>query len=343
MLENNEMGHSNGKLLLHFGAMGGVYMPRCVKCGKRSLFLKLSTAGICKDCYENELAEEKKFLDHLHAERKAQAMELERQKKKRFSYFRGHIFPTTSSNDSVQNAWEHWDIQIHDSIEQLKQQVKSLYEVIPISINTHKLVGYFSDILALGKIYDTTLTSCTCDQFKRTSKPCFHMYRLFSILSNVDCTNLDVVDIGEDYIAKFASLDDSQKMDFIFRIQLMDSNGRDVFMKPELGAEISAGLFVESYDVNYAPILSKMTKDEIILALAKKGIQGFRPSWSKVMLISWVSETQHDFLRKHFNNFVHISADPEVISWGKAISRLKNECTISHPYNWEELCKEADT
>lgn len=316
-------------------------MPKCVRCGKRGLFLKLSSSGICKECFEYELAERNNSLAKLQAERELQAIEIRRLEKKRFSYFRSYVFPVTSLNKNVQSAWEYWETQIHDTTEQLNQQVKSLYEVVPIYINSTEMVGIFSDCLAMGKIYETSLTSCTCDKFESTSKPCFHMYRLFSILSG-DCTNLDIVDISKDYITKFALLDNIQKMDFIFRIQLMDGNGRDVFMKPELQAEINAGLFIESYDVNYTPLLSKMTKDEIILALAKKGIQGFRPSWSKVMLISWVSENQHDFLRKHFNNFVHISADPEVISWGRSISRLKSECTISHPNNWAELCKETD-
>lgn len=318
-------------------------MPKCVRCGKHGLFLKLIASGICKDCYENELAEKMKILDQLRAERESRAREFKRLERERLSYFRSQIFPITSSNDSVQSTWEHWNLQIHDSNEQLTQQVMSLYEVVPIYIDTIKLVGIFTDILSMNRIYDTSLISCTCDWFKRTSIPCLHMYHLFSILSSGDCKKRNIADIDKEIIAKLASLDNNQRTDFIFRIQHMDSNGQDVFIKPELQAGINAGLIIESHAVNYMPLLTKMTKDEIILALAKKGIQGFRPSWSKVMLISWVLENQQEFLRKHFNNYIHISAVPSIISWGKTISELKHECTVLHPHNWEELCKEAIT
>ena len=306
-------------------------MPKCKKCGRWGLFLKTNYRGICLDCYNME-----EYLKKSESE--ACSRRFEQKRAEDLAFFREKIFPVVTQDWNIQETWSHWRSDIHNSDKQLDEQVKAIYEAIPILINTGKLSGIFISITT--EFFESTLLSCTCPYFKSEGQPCMHMYRLFNELSKVERENPQIVEINKNILICFYSLSEKHRKDFINRIRYMDCDGEDRFLNEELSEEIEAGLLEKTDVRDYTKFLQRMTKDEIILALAKKGIQGYRPSWSKVKLIDWVIENQQDFLLQHFRNCAHISANEEILAWGKGINRSRDSWVITHPHFWYEVCKE---
>lgn len=287
---------------------------------------------------------EQKNQDEQKSRKEAEQKRLDlrnAEKQNHLAFFRAKIFPTVASNKEIQQIWCCWTAQIHDTEEQLRQQVEAIYEAFPIYIDHSEFSSCFSDFCSVSRTYNTCLTNCTCDYFRKTRKPCKHMYRLFTMLEKHDEAESGVF-IGKESIRKFNLLSDNQKDDFIFRIQYIGIHGSDSFKHSELQAEIDVGLFAESDDVDYTPVLNRMTKDEIILALTQSDIQGFRQSWSKVRIVAWVIENHNDYLKSKFENYVHISASKEIIFWGQSIRELKMSSTVVHPIFWEDMCRDTD-
>lgn len=269
------------------------------------------------------------------AEKQARIREIERKRMENLSKFRQEFFSITSPNTDIQAVWKRWKLDIHDTDEQLNVQVKAKYEAIPILIDTDNYNGIFSDLI--GRLYETTLISCTCDDFKINGHPCLHIYRLFYELSNKETRNPNITDINPTLLLNFNKLNNDEKKHFIDTITYMNEKGRDRFLHEDVCKEIKLGLLIKSEVEDYAALLAHMTKDEIILALAKNGIQGFRPSWSKVRLIAWTVENQQGFLRKHFKQYAHVSASPDVLSWSRGIQQSHDMWTVTHPYSWVEI------
>ncbi len=258
----------------------------------------------------NEL--EKSRLERQKAD-EIRRKEFKEKREHDFHVFRSSIFPIASSDPLVQSNWSYWSPDIHDTETQLTKQVSAIFETIPILIDSKKMSGLFISITA--EFYETTLTTCSCSDFRIRRWPCIHMYRLFHELSSVVKSCPQIVDIDKSVVSKFLSLDADCKKHFIERITHFDLEGHDTFLDEKTLKEIKSGLIVKSDAHNYSQLLNRMTKDQIILTLSKENIPGFHVSWSKVKLISWVVENHQNFLSQHFNNFAHISISPDALQW----------------------------
>lgn len=286
-------------------------MPKCSKCGRWGLFLHTNYSGVCSNCVEMEQMQR-------DAEKRKRLQEIENRRIKRLSNFRRNIFPIESKDERIPKAWSHWPEKVHNEDHQLNLQLEALYEPVPIIIDPENQTGAFFEMTT--GIIETTLLSCSCREFKKQALPCKHMYRLYYDLSHQEKIDPRVVDVNPRILEMFRALDADCQNDFICRIRFMRPDGRDCVCNDCISKEIAIGLLSESAVRDYTPFLSKMTKDEIILALAKKGIHGFGTSWSKVKLIAWVIENHSDFLKRHFKNVVHISPSPDALSWAAGIS-----------------------
>lgn len=289
-------------------------MPRCWNCGRRSLFIKLSFSGRCYDCERENLRKEeerKKRIIELKAKQ-----EIERQRK--LSQFRDY-YPLKVDNEQTSSFLSVWDNRIHDDECQLTRQRRALCQAIPIEINTKlcsaTFISRYSD-----KIYKSDLVSCTCADFSERSLPCKHMYRLFYELNHAP-SNSKIINVSYLFLDKFESLSDEAKVKFIDfctyhkldHPTLMQCTGT-------MEDLVQTGVLIVSAIIDYNPLLHKLTKDEIILALAKKGISGYRPSWTKVKLIDWVNTTQKTFLEEHFKNYALFQISPDLQEWAEGIS-----------------------
>ena len=305
-------------------------MPKCAKCGRRGLFLKTNIYGICQNCAEIEIMKEKEekaaFIRSINEKRKSQLL-----------YFREHIFPMATLNEDISKTWAIWDCSVHEKDQQLNLQLQSLYEPIPLFLQKGIFFGVFTD-WAGNKFFETTLSSCTCPDYIKTRLPCQHIYRLFHELISIEDKISSIIDVPNHIINSFSSLTFEQKRDFIFQIRHMPDVGRDIFLTDCLNFEIEAGLLISSSPISYEAVLSKKTKDEIILALAKRNIHDFRPSWSKVRIIDWVLENHQAFLKKYFKNYIHIAMPQDIQNWSQGVKALFKSYSPVHPRSWYECC-----
>lgn len=289
-------------------------MPRCWDCGKRGLFLKLNLNGRCSDC-------ERKALRRAEAERKRVA-ELQRkweiEECQKLSRFRKY-FPLNLNNDQTASFLSIWDIKTHNSENQVKRQRRALCETIPIEINTRLCSATFVSRYS-NTMYKTDMVCCTCPDYSDRELPCKHMYRLFYELNHAP-QNPGIIDISYPILDKFGLLSDEAKSMFIRFCTYRNLSCPRLMPYDNVMKElVQAGMISASAVLDYTPLLSKLTKDEIILALAKKGVSGYRPSWSKVKLIDWVTSTQADFLKKHFKNYALFQISPDLMGWAEGIN-----------------------
>lgn len=286
-------------------------MPRCWKCGKRGFFLKLRYDGLCPSCA---------FLDDSEKKAKRNEIRIQAENKRnaRIREFRKE-FPLTRFNESTQEFFDFWsDVNFDGDVEIWKQK-HSLHGAIPLVINTRLNFALFIDYCySNAEIYDTNLVSCTCDEHIKYNKPCRHMYKLFYELNHTS-SNSKIIDIAYPLIDSFCNLSQKAKEEFIFFSRYYAPDGRDLFCNKEINELIDAGMLIRTVLPDYTHLLEKMTKDEIILALAKKSITGYRPSWTKVKLINWVCENQSDFLQKHFRDYGRLKISPTFQTWAEGI------------------------
>lgn len=286
-------------------------MARCINCGKSGFFLHLNACGYCSTCEDRKQAEEKRVA-RIHA------LELQRKTEyyEKVQRFRKNFFPTTSSNSDVQHEWSFWTEAQHGDTEQIDRQKKALYNTIPFIIDTHLRTSNFVSSLC-NNIYNTDLVSCTCPDFQKRNLPCKHMYALFYALTHDSA--MGITDIPRDIKDKFFNLDENTRLDFLQECRWMRPCGRHIFITNAISSEVEQGLLTKSPPHNYEGLLQKMTKDEIILSLAKRGIKEFKPSWSKVKLVDWVLNEQPSYLKKQFPHFVHVEISPDAKNWATGI------------------------
>lgn len=278
-------------------------------------------------------------IEAKEAERKKRLEKQEAKRLQQLAFFRENVFPIASNDDTVSEIWRHWKSGLHDTDEQLRRQVEAIYEAFPICIDRKTYSGYCGDFLCIIKLHQTSLLKCSCEDYEKNRMPCKHMYRLYFALT----TNTEKdsgLFISDELLHKFSQLSKKQKVDFIGKIQRLGSKGADYYKDSDLLAEIQCGLLSETDEVDYAPLLNRMTKDEIIIALEQAGIEDVRPSWSKVKIIAWVVENHTLFLKERFKNHAHIIASDEVSAWGEKIAALHRASTITHPTLWEAVCQQ---
>lgn len=297
-------------------------MPKCRNCGKHSLFLKLSLDGRCLDCVQAALQKaeaEERRISELQRKR-----EIEEQQK--LSRFRKY-FPLDLNNDQTASFLSIWDIKAHNNENQIRRQRRALCETIPIEINTRLCSATFVSRHS-NKIYKTDMVNCTCSDFSARELPCKHMYRLFYELNHAP-QNPGIFDISYAILDKFGNLSNEANLMFIRFCTYRKLSCPTLMAHSNVTQElVHAGFLSASAVLDYAPLLNKLTKDEIILALAKKGVSGYRPSWTKVKLIDWVTSTQVDFLKKHFKNYALYQIAPDLAEWAEGINLAWNSYHI---------------
>jgi len=243
-------------------------------------------------------------------------------------------FPVHSQNPNVQEEWEMSCVEHddHDSSEQIERQKRALDKfVTPIMINYprfHNTLFLHPSAMFLSsshpyKLYDTSLMMCDCPDNKHRDLPCKHMYRLFYEIEHPRSTNLEITDIDSDIQLRFRQLSDNERLFFVeksLRYHFQPLIPRIIKKDAIVKSLIKNGFFIIIGNVDYAPMLEKMTKDQIILSLAKRNVDGYKPSWSKVKLIDWIVNEQSAFLKKHFKSLVSINIHPSVEAWAKGIS-----------------------
>lgn len=275
-------------------------MPRCLKCGKKGFFLLLNESGLCRNCALESGGVDRRLADWTSKKQS----------------------PAASLDARIETAWSWYRKRYHDRPEQLLRQDRIFNSTTPVIMSTEHLDAFFLST-DLEKIYHTTLRHCTCPDFVGRRAPCKHMYRLYNDLINRPGVVPEITDPNADITDRFFSLDDSNRVHFLATYCILDRGDKPVQMITDSAtkAEIQAGLLIGSEELDYSVLLNKMLKDEIILALAKKRVSGFAPSWTKAKLINWIIETQPKFLSKQYKNYSAISIDPFVKEWTDGIKK----------------------
>ena len=288
-------------------------MGTCWNCGRRGLFLRLGMSGRCIACEQEALQKaeaEKKRIAELH-----KRFEIERQQQ--LSQFR-NFFPLDLKNDRTAPFLSIWGINTHNDENQIRRQRRALCETIPIEINTKLCSATFISRHS-NKIYITDIANCSCADFSDRGLPCKHMYRLFYELNHTP-QNYGILDIPNTILDKFANLSNDAKLKFIDFCKYGRSGHQKLMSyNNPLNELVMAGMIEASAVLDYTPLLGKLTKDEIILILAKNSIVGYRPSWTKVKLIEWISTEQIGFLKKHFRNYALFHIAPDLTEWAESI------------------------
>lgn len=308
-------------------------MAQCWKCGRKGLFLKTRYDGLCKYCVEDENREKNKEQQKLERQieqqnriNKLKQQEYQKHNKK-IEQFRLE-FPIKEKTDSPVSflqAWKHIDF---DCDEQIKRQKRAIHQTVPISINTKLCEGIFASHLC-NKLYNTDFLSCSCPDYVERELPCKHMYRLFYEI-NTFTTNDGITNISYDTLDKFENL--NAKEEFLQYCRWYRPNGTNRYCNDGLKELISIGFLQKNAPTDYTTVLNKLTKDEIILALAKKSITGYKPSWSKVKLVAWICETQPTFLEKKFSDYGLITVSPQYEKWIKGINESFNSYDVAYNY-----------
>lgn len=292
-------------------------MGRCKQCGAHGFFLKLNSDGLCNRCAAAN-AELEKINWFAEQQRIIEEEERQAYLNTPVVKFHNHVFPMTSTDNRIQSVW-NWTLDIHDDDKQFQRQKRSLYNAIPVLIDSHSFSGIFWST-RYNRTYEVTLSECTCPDFEERGLPCKHMYRLFYELTHPQL-NPGITDVPSPYAELFTGLDEKSKNEFLSYVRYRNLSSSRIVKSPSITELIKTNILVSFEAISYDGLLENMTKDEIILALAKKGVQGFRPSWSKVKLIAWVEDTQQEFMKKQFKNFVQINLNPELNDWSDGIKK----------------------
>jgi len=73
--------------------------------------------------------------------------------------------------------WPDWDYEIHSTQDQIDRQGWAMNYPFSFKIDYENKTARFSSTSALP-YYDTSLTSCNCEDFEQRGLPCKHIYRL---------------------------------------------------------------------------------------------------------------------------------------------------------------------
>ncbi len=220
-------------------------------------------------------------------------------------------FPIVSQTKEIQELWSNpCD---HDSIDQIKRQ-KRINETRPIQINRDTLDGIFvssrNDL-----IYKTNLIDCDCPDYMERMIPCKHMYRLFYDLEHIDTVNTHILNIDPSVRIAFREFPQKTQIQFV-NIARFLNNALLYNVNTDIKRLIKSGFLISHKEnLDYAPLLFEMTKDAILLSLVKRGISGFYASWSKVRLIDWILQNQHDYLEAQFKSYTRLEIGEIVTDW----------------------------
>lgn len=239
----------------------------------------------------------------------------------RIERFHENIFPVETANPSIAAVWGRYPSGLHNMPEKIERQKKALYKTTPILISTDKMIGFFYPSFDSGcsKVYRTSLIDCSCPDYAKHTGPCKHIYRLFYELNHEYSPGIiDVDPVLEDALL---NISESDFYDLVGKIRYLSGAVSVLTEANKQLADAGILLIKKPSEVQYRELLDSMTKDQIILSLAKKSVTGYYPSWSKFRLITWIIETQPGYLRRQFKNYVCLSPAPLASVWIDGVKR----------------------
>ena len=309
-------------------------MARCKKCGRTSLFLKLNKNGLCSTCEATTNAYD--LINRLEDERQERRKAIDVQRTADLRYFREHVFPLPANNAVILEMQSVWHDEIHDEDAQLNLQLKSIYVPIAFLAQRDTLNFVFTNYTC-SELFYTTPTRCTCNTFKKSKKPCEHIYRLILLQPQMEISFV-YPDLDTSLYGKFMALSPECRLDFVKKINYIGKNGKDYIISDYLYAEAEQGLVLITNDLNYKSLLSKMTKDEIILWLSGQGINSCSFNWSKARVIAWTINNAKPQLEDRFSHLVHVALPPEIQLWQEKYRLERERSTFMFPNFWYEEC-----
>lgn len=275
---------------------------------------------------KHEEAERKAYLDYLERDRRERARKLETERQQRvqreelekkanIERFHRNIFPVETENSSIAAVWSRYPSGLHDMPEKIERQKKALYKTTPVLISTDKMVGFFcpSSDSYCYEVYYTTLNDCSCPDYAKHTGPCKHIYRLFYELNYKYSPG--VIDVAPGLEEFLLSIPSKEFYDLVIEIHCPVKTVSVLTEACERLVDAGIMLAQKPTDEQYGELLNSMTKDQIILSLAKKNITGYYPSWSKVRLIAWIIENQPGYLMKQFKHYACFEFSPSIAPW----------------------------
>lgn len=215
-----------------------------------------------------------------------------------------------------------WSEEIHQTPDQKRRVLSAkIAKVIPLRVDEAVLTGVF--LGSPGEVYETTLNTCTCADFKNRKLPCKHIYRLAmecnlmdSELKPSNCSSTDIsledsVEILENYTDKmqnhirnmlrYMTCNDTG-------IVRLECNDYGKIVKPISGCVLDDFLDCPFFDYTVASIdmvMGKMAKKDIMNILRKTGNLP-KGKMTKAKLIAWCTENKLD-LRKDLPLIIIVS------------------------------------
>lgn len=209
-----------------------------------------------------------------------------------------------SKNKFVLNNWESWSSKIHNQEKQLRKQQRAL-DIRPDKLDADNSVAEFVSTTT-GEVYDVTLTSCTCESFKRDNTPCKHMYSLAYSLGVMTPKVTKIVKSYEQeekeiFMLEFSKLDREMKRKIAYGH--FSSDVWSFVDKEEGDILLSTGLLYSTDDLSI--ILPKLTKQDITKVLDNYNIP-YEKNAKKQTLIDVCLENKNTV----YNDLKNISPVP---------------------------------
>lgn len=264
---------------------------------------------------------------------------IEARRLERVDSFHDDIFSVVADDAHIQSIWDCYSRSLHDESGQFYRQKRALYNTIPISINTQEMSALFlSSSLTVDDeaddiVYQTSLTQCSCPDFKKRGGPCKHIYRLFFELTHLPYGNPQIVDIDPFITDGLFALTLKARENLLVGVYQNGSFSRCSRKTKLIKEQISVGFLEESSDIPYESLLNAMTKEQIFSALEEKEVQGYRKGWRKSDLVSWILDSQPGFLKKQFRGYVLLSFNPILREWIDGIQFAKKSFFNYEPAN----------
>ena len=88
----------------------------------------------------------------------------------------------------ILKQWDDWEYVLHEDDPQVRRQGTAMNYPFTFQIDTEGKCGHFSSTI-ISEGYQTTLSSCDCDDFLERLLPCKHIYRLAVELGYIEIIN----------------------------------------------------------------------------------------------------------------------------------------------------------
>lgn len=201
----------------------------------------------------------------------------------RLPLFDTNTISTPNEETNLQDIWNnYWKFVDHNSfIQSLHQQRACSAAMTPLVVNTKSGCANFK---GEEDVYETTLTSCQCMNFKRYLKPCKHIYRLahelevYQLPAPVESVSEPCKILRKSELVRIKQQLSDNSLELLYGLK--NSNGLVVSYKE---AEQLLRLGLAIIDPNKYKLLNSFKKD-VLISMFPTGTPGIK-SAKKVILI----------------------------------------------------------